>query len=149
MPKLSNPRYEAFALATASGARLEDVCDDTGFGGDAAQARRLASRKEIVARVAELRREQADLDEARPTAVIIALVRMARGAELLKTAAGTKEARLALREAQRLHMAQTRARHDVRLTVLDDEEYDAIFQSIAIPTPTNVSLMSAPLMNGR
>ena len=92
--------------------------------------------------------EQADLDEARPTAVIIALVRMARKAERMKTAAGMKEARLALREAQRLHMAQTRERHDIRLTVLDDDEYDAIFRSVAVAMPDGAASMAAPPMIG-
>ena len=148
MPKLSNPRYEAFALAAASGAPLLDAYEDAGFHGELAHASRLARREEIQIRVDELRREQADLDEARPTSVIIALVRMARDAERMKTAAGLREARLALLEAQRLHVAQTRGRRDARLTVLDDEEWDALFKSVARSAQDATALMVAPSMTG-
>jgi hypothetical protein len=148
MPKLSNPRYEAFALAIASGAPLRDSYEDAGFHGDLSHASRLAHRDEVLARVDELRTDQADLDEARPTSVIIALVRMARAAEGLKTAAGVREARLTLLEAQRLHVEQINARQNLRLTAMDDEEWDAAFRSLGATVHEDVGLMSAPPMTG-
>jgi hypothetical protein len=148
MPKLSNPRYEAFALATASGAPLRDAYEDAGFHGERSHAWRLARRGEVLARVDELRREQADLDEARPTSVIIALVRMARAAENLNTAAGVREARLTLLEAQRLHIAQTNARQDVRLTLMDDDEWDAAFRSLGAAVHEDATHTTAPPMTG-
>lgn len=144
MPKLKNPRHEAFALASSSGACLRDAYEDAGFRGGLTHAFRLARRNEVTARVAELRLEQADLDEARPTAVIIALVRVARKAELLGTPAGVREARLTLLEAQRLHRAQTVLRSDARLTVLDDDEWDAVFRAMATPANDNEMLAAAP-----
>jgi len=143
MPKLKNPRHEAFALAASSGAPLRDAYEDAGFRGDPAHAHRLARRDEVTDRVAELRQEQADLDEARPTSVIIALIRMARNAELLRTAAGVEQARLTLLEAQSLHAAQTRARRCPRLTVLDDDEWDAIFRSLGPAANDDSTIMPA------
>ena len=148
MPKLSNPRYEAFALATASGAPLRDAYEDAGFHGELTHACRLARRDEILARVGELRQEQADLDDARPTSVIVALVRIARAAEGLKTAAGVREARLTLLEAQRLHVAQVKNRQDVRLTAMDDDEWDAAFRSLGAALHEDAALMTAPPMTG-
>ncbi len=149
MPKLSNPRYEAFALAFASGAPLRDAYEDAGFHGELSHACRLARRGEVLARVDELRREQADLDEARPTSVIIALVRMARAAESLNTAAGVREARLTLLEAQRLHVAQINARQDVGLAVMDDDEWDAAFRSLGQSVHEASTVMAAPPMVGQ
>jgi hypothetical protein len=148
MPKLSNPRYEAFALAAASGAALSDAYEDAGFRGERSHAWRLARRGEVLARVDELRKEQADLDEARPTSVIVALVRMARAAEELKTAAGVREARLTLLEAQRLHAAQVHAREEARLTVMDDEEWDATFRSLGAAVHEGAAVMTAAPMTG-
>ena len=144
MPKLSNPRHEAFALATASGAPLRDAYEDAGLHGEFSKAGRLARRGDVLARVDELRREQADLDQARPVCVIIALVRMARAAESLNTAAGVREARLTLLEAQRLHVAQIEARRDVRLTVMDDDEWDAAFRSLGTAVHEEPASMNAP-----
>jgi hypothetical protein len=146
MPKLSNPRHEAFALATASGAPLRDAYEDAGFSGGIAQACRLARREEIAARVEELRREQADLDEARPTSVIVSLVRMARVAEGLNSAAGLREARLTLLEAQRLHLAQVKDRQDARLTVMDDDEWDAAFRSLGVASNARAPLAAGSLI---
>lgn len=143
MPKMKNPRCEAFALAAASGAPLSDAYEDAGFRGGPASAVRLARRADIRSRVDELRRDQADLDEARPTAVIVALVRMARQAERLETVAGIREARLTLLQAQRMHQAQTKAREDARLTLLDDEEWDAIFQSLDVRTNADDGIAGA------
>jgi hypothetical protein len=148
MPKLSNPRYEAFAQATASGAPLADAYEDAGFRGERSHAWRLARRGEVVARVDELRREQADLDEARPTAVIVALVRLARAAESLNTPAGVREARLTLLDAQRLHVQQVKARQDVRLTAMDDDEWDAAFRLLEATVHEAPTHRTAPPMTG-
>jgi hypothetical protein len=142
MPKLSNIRHEAFALAAASGAPLQAAYEDAGFQGGLSQAFRLSRRDEVCQRIGELRREQSDLDDARPTSVIIALVRMARVAEELNTAAGVREARLTLLEAQRLHLTQVERREDVRLTVMDDDEWDAAFRSLGATVHEDGELMA-------
>lgn len=111
MPILQNARHEAFAQARARGARLEDAYEDAGFVADEAHAFRLAKSAEVAKRIADLRREQAEADDASPQAIIAALVRMARDAEACKTPAGTKEARLNLLEAHRLRTQLEAARY--------------------------------------
>ena len=73
---------------------------------------------------------------------------MARAAEGLKTAAGVREARLTLLEAQRLHVAQVKDRQDVRLTLMDDDEWDAAFRSLGAVVHEDAALMIAPPMTG-
>jgi hypothetical protein len=102
MPVLQNPRHEAFVLARAKGASLEQAYEDAGFVADKSHACRLANRPEVAERIAELRREQGDAADASPQAIIAALVRMARDSEAAKTPAGAKEARANLLEAHRL-----------------------------------------------
>jgi hypothetical protein len=113
MPALDNPQYEAFAVARARGAFLEDAYEDAGYTAHNGHASRIANRLEVRERISELRREQAKAEESSPRAVIEALVRMARASESLNTAAGAKEARANLLEALRLarEMSDTR-RHD-------------------------------------
>jgi hypothetical protein len=102
MPTLQNAQYEAFALARAKGARLDDAYEDAGFAPGNGHASRIALRAEVAERIAELRREQAEAEDASPQATIAALVRMAKANEALKSVEGTKEARLNLIEAHRL-----------------------------------------------
>ncbi len=111
MTILQNPRHEAFAHARVAGADLEQAYEDAGFAPDTSHACRLAKRPEVAERMAELRREQDEAEDASPRAIIAALVRMARDSEALKTPAGVKEARLNLLEAHRLRgvMAASRA----------------------------------------
>ena len=115
MPILQNARHEAFAVARARGARLEDAYEDAGFVPDKAHACRLAKCAEVAERIADLRRERAEADDANPQAIIAALVRMARDAEAAKTPAGAKEARLNLLEAYRLRTQLEAARQTDRL----------------------------------
>jgi hypothetical protein len=105
MPALQNARYEAFAQARARGAKLDDAYEDAGFGPANGHASRVALRSEVIERVAELRREQAEAEDASPQAIVAALVRMARASEALNTTAGVKEARQNLLEARRLQAA--------------------------------------------
>jgi len=102
MAILENPRYEAFAQARAKGARLDDAYEDAGFIPDKGHGSRLAQRKEVAERIAELRAEQARLNEVDHHALIAAMLRIAKAGEAVASPAGIKEARLSLLEARRL-----------------------------------------------
>ncbi len=102
MPLLPNPRHEAFAQARAQGARLEIAYEDAGFAAGQGHASRLAAQPDIVERIAEIREEQADLQAARPQAVIAALLKVAKACESVGSPAAIKEARLTLLEVERL-----------------------------------------------
>ncbi len=117
MPILQNPRHEAFAQGRAEGAGLEQAYEDAGFVADTSHACRLAKRPEVAERVAELRREQDEAEDASPRAIVAALVRMARDSEALKTPAGVKEARLNLLEAHRLRDVMAASRASDRATM--------------------------------
>jgi hypothetical protein len=117
MPTLQNARHEAFALARAGGAKLEDAYEDAGFAPSATHACRLARRDDVAERIAELRHERQDASHASPQAIIAALVAAARDANLLKTPAGAKEARLNLIEAHKLQLSLTEQRDGDRLRI--------------------------------
>jgi cellobiose-specific phosphotransferase system component IIA len=110
MPILQNPRHEAFAQARAKGALMDDAYESAGFAPGNGHASRLAKQPEMIERVAELRAQQADANDANAQAVIAELIRMAKAGEALKTPAGVKEARINLLEAHRLAdtLAKTR-----------------------------------------
>jgi hypothetical protein len=114
MSPLENPRHEAFAVARAKGATLQDAFEDAGFPPDRAHACRLAKRDDVAARVADLRAAREKAEESEPHMIIDALIRMARDSEALKTPAGLKEARLALLEANRLRTALTASSNNER-----------------------------------
>ncbi|MHB8531024.1 MAG: hypothetical protein ACYC8V_16125, partial [Caulobacteraceae bacterium] len=61
MPILQDPRQEAFARLRAAGATLSDAYEDAGYVPDNGHPSRLAGRKEVAERIAELRAEQADI----------------------------------------------------------------------------------------
>ena len=123
MPTLENPRYELFALARARGALLEDAYEDAGYAPHNGHASRVANRFEVRARIAELRREQSQVEEASPRAIVEALVRMAHASEKLNTAAGAKEARVNLLEAFRLEREMAERRQRDRETLQNTEGY--------------------------
>lgn len=102
MPLLENPRHEAFAQARAKGVRLEDAYEDAGFTPGNRHASRLAERREVIDRIAELCALQADLYDANLQGVVASLLRVAKASEALATPAGVKETRLTLLEALRL-----------------------------------------------
>ena len=54
MPTLTDPRAEAFAVARARGANLEDAYDLAGFAGGQGHASRFAKRRQVAARIREL-----------------------------------------------------------------------------------------------
>jgi hypothetical protein len=114
MPTLDNPQYEIFARARARGALLEDAYEDAGYTAHNGHAHRVANRVEVRERIAELRREQAEVEDASPRAIVEALVRMARASEKLNTAAGAKEARTNLLEAFALERKMAETRRDER-----------------------------------
>ena len=118
MPLLPNPRHEAFAQARAQGERLEIAYEDAGFAAGQGHACRLAAQPDVAARIAEIRAEQADLDAARPRAVIAALLKVAKAYEAINTAAAIKEVRLTLLEVNRLRHALDLSRESDRSTVL-------------------------------
>ena len=111
MPILQNYRYEAFAQSRARGQTLENAYEDAGFAPGYNNGRRLNLREDVAERVAEIR---ATFDRARHADVpeaIVALLRMAKASEALQTPAGTKEARLAVLDALRLHRESEAARN--------------------------------------
>lgn len=120
MPILQNPNHEAFAVARVRGACLEDAYEDAGFVPHASHACRLAKRVEVAERMAELRREQAEAEDASAEGIIAALVRMAKDCGSLKTPAATKEARLNLLEAHRLRAEMAEGRHHDRSALSRD-----------------------------
>ncbi len=117
MPTLQKPEYETFAQARASGVKLEDAYEMAGYSTGQGHASRLASRPEIMERVTELRRERTEAEDARPAAIIAALVRLAKASEELKTPASLKEARLHLIEAHRLSADLAEVRRLDRVTL--------------------------------
>src|SRR5471030_1696296 len=123
MPTLQNAQHEAFALARAKGATLNDAYEDAGYAPGNGHASRVALREEVAGRIAELRREQAEAEDASPQAIIAALVRMAKANEALKSVEGMKEARLSLIEAHRLlaELASRRAADRVGLRHLTND----------------------------
>ena len=121
MPCLQNPLHEAFALARAKGVSLQDAYEDAGYPPDRGHACRLAKRDDVAARVAELHRVREKAEESSPQMIIDALIRMARDSEVLKTAAGLKEARLNLLEADRLRTALTAFKNSERFQISNEK----------------------------
>ena len=117
MPALQNPQHEAFALARAKGASLQDAFEDAGYPPDRSHACRLAKRDDVAARPSELRLAREKAEESGPQMIIDALLRMARDSEALKTPAGVKEARLNLLEANRLRAALAEFRNKERIQI--------------------------------
>ena len=102
MPVLQNPMHELFARSRSQGARLQDAYEDAGYVASRAHACRLAAQPEVAARISEIRLARSSNVDTSPQAIVDALFRMARDGEVLKTAAGVKEARTTLLEAHRL-----------------------------------------------
>jgi hypothetical protein len=126
MPTLPNPRHETFALALAEGLSAEAAYARAGYTQGNGHGPRLLERRNILARVEELRpqalaraaaererlaevraKEEAkrlDIAGAARRAVVAALLRLAER-EDLKGPAGVREARETLMEAFRLALA--------------------------------------------
>ena len=102
MPALDNARHEAFAQARARGARVAEAYEDAGFAPGNDHGARLAGREEVAQRIAELRAQQTDMEQASTQAVIAALLRVAKGAEAATTPAAMRELRLILLDVERL-----------------------------------------------
>ena len=120
MPALQNPQHEIFAKARAGGATLHDAFENAGYPPDRSHAYRLAKREDVAARIAALRAEREQAEEAQPQAIIDALVRMARDSEAQKTPAGMREARLNLLEADRLRTALTKQLNHERYHIYNE-----------------------------
>ncbi len=124
MPTLPNLRHEAFAQARARGASLVNAYEDAGFTPDRSHACRLAKDPNVAERLAELRAEQIEFDDARPLAVIAALLRVAKAAEAEATPAAHKEVRMTLLEVDRLRGEMLRSRANDRDLIDHDTCYN-------------------------
>ena len=128
MPILQNTRHEAFAQARARGQTLENAYEDAGYAPGYNHGRRLNLREDVAERVAELRAVQDEAMYAAVPETIGVLLRMAAASEALRTPAGTREARLAVLEALRLHRESEAARNTERAShmfwVADTEDDD-------------------------
>lgn len=102
MPPLPVLREEAFARALAMGLSLTEACIEAGYIGNWKQARKRAARPDIVARVTALRDERHWDGTADVAPVINALMRLARKAGDMPTAAAMAAARGLLAEAAKL-----------------------------------------------
>lgn len=117
MPQLKNPQHESFARARSLGARLEDAYEDAGYVASRAHACRLAAQPDVATRISEMRLARSSNVDTSPQAVVDALFRMARDGEVLKSAAGVKEARATLLEAHRLSTEISAGRLHERLVM--------------------------------
>ncbi len=124
MPALPNLRHEAFAQARAKGASLVAAYEDAGFTPDRSHACRLAKDPNVAERLAELRAEQIEFDDARPLAVIAALLRVAKAAETEATPAAHKEVRMTLLEVDRLRGEMLRSRANDRDLIEHDTRFN-------------------------
>jgi hypothetical protein len=125
MPTLDNPRYESFAQAQAKAARLDEAYEDAGFVLNKGHSSRLARRPEVAARIAELRVQRNEAEDASPQKVIATLLRMAKAGEGSENASLLKEARLALLDAARLHGVVADARRLDQADIADEFGYQA------------------------
>jgi len=102
MPALEHSRYEAFCVARAGGAALEEAYEDAGFVPHRGHAGRLMMRPEIAERIAELRADEAKLGEATTREMITMLIARAKKAMANGDPICMREARLNLAEAYRM-----------------------------------------------
>ena len=102
MAALPDPRREAFARALAMGLSWIAASADAGYAGNRKLARERAAAPEIVARVKALRDEPAWDETSDLAGVINALLRLARKAGDMPTAAAMAAARGLLAEAAKL-----------------------------------------------
>ncbi len=106
MPKLRNPKHEAFARMCARGFSLADAFMFAGYRPDRGHASRLRARPDVQARIDDYAREFVSQRPAGPQAVIASLLALAERSAHLDTPAGFKEARVALIEARRVDSEQ-------------------------------------------
>ena len=102
MAALPVPRQEAFARALAMGLSLTAAPTEAGYAGNWKQARARAAGPHIVARLKALRDEPAWDETSDLAGVIKALLRLARKAGDMPTAAAMAAARGLLAEAAKL-----------------------------------------------
>ena len=102
MPILENPRHEAFAQARAKGARLDDAYEAAGFVLIKGHPTRVARIAAVAARIAELKAERTEAQDASLPAMIASLLAIAKAGAGSENPAVIKEARLALIDAARL-----------------------------------------------
>ena len=102
MAALSNPKREAFAEALARGHPVLRAWEKAGFAYHATRARRRMAAPDMVARVAEIRRERDGDGPADLIPVINRCMILAEAAGKIGSAAGMAAARGLLAEAARL-----------------------------------------------
>ncbi len=107
MPVLEKPAHERFARARAGGMGRVAAYEAAGYRPDSSRASKLGARPEVAARIAELRAREPDPEIAGAGAVIVRLIDLADAARALTSAAGLREARIALVEANRLQTELT------------------------------------------
>ena len=78
MPALENVNHEAFCLEIAEGKTLLEAHKAAGYAPDAGNAKRLAKRPEVRARIAELRQEAAEFANVRRVRVVLEVDRVGR-----------------------------------------------------------------------
>lgn len=122
MPTLSNPRYEAFAQARARGALLDEAYEGAGFVLHKGHPSRLALRKEVADRIAELRAAQTPDEDHSPAALLGALMRIVKAGDGSENPVLVKEARLAILDLVRLGQDQRWARNLDREKITSDYE---------------------------
>ena len=72
MPQLSDPRHESFAHFVAGGASQTQAATNAGFGlGAANQGSRLAKRKDIQQRIAELSQQEQAIEPSKDKTALI------------------------------------------------------------------------------
>ncbi|MGI8841705.1 MAG: hypothetical protein ACR2F8_13135 [Caulobacteraceae bacterium] len=102
MQPLTDARREAFAQAFVRLGAKSAAYREAGYRANRGGAARLAAKKPVAERIAELSRQYAQTCRAGAEETIAALMALAEAADALNTAAALKEARLARLEAHRL-----------------------------------------------
>lgn len=102
MPPLANGRHEAYARARAAGLVPRAAFLEAGYHDRARNVQRIASRREVVKRIAELQRDAAWGGSGDLKPVIDELMRLALAAGKLRSGAGMTAAKGLLSEAARL-----------------------------------------------
>ena len=99
---MRNAGHEAFAQALARGATPREASEKVGYAAHARQAPRVAARADVIKRTAQIRQELAWGGSGDLKPVIDEMMRLAKEAGKLKTAAGMIAAKGFLVEAARL-----------------------------------------------
>ena len=120
MSTLQNPRYEAFAQARAKGALLIDAYESAGFVRHRGHPSRLALKRDVAERIAELRASQTDIEDTSPLGLLASLRRIIKAGESSENPALVNAARLAIVDASRIQAELARQQAADRSTIDKD-----------------------------